>query len=407
MSAPGQTKEEEQVELFKMKKLIKSLQAARGNGTSMISLVIPPKDQISRVAKMLADEYGAASNIKSRVNLSSEWACSVLWHVHGADGNEKCLSFDFEPFLPIKTSLYMCDNKFHTEPLKELLQDNELFGFIVVDGNGALYGTVAGNSREVLHTFSVDLPNKHRKGGQSAMRFGRIRLEKRQHYVRKVAETATQMFITNDRPNVTNIVLAGSADFKNELNQSDIFDKRLQEIVVKIVDVSYGGERDTSTILTTISWRARSPTSKIAMDSGKYCFGVADTWKALELGAVETLILWEDLPHNRITMRNNQTGEEVHKILSPAEEKVATNFTDAETGETLEVVEKEPLVEWFANNYKQFGTTLEFVTARSQEGSQFCQGFGGIGGILRWQVDFMEMEYEGESDDDLRDYVFI
>ncbi|CAK4074115.1 unnamed protein product [Aphanomyces euteiches] len=146
---------------------------------------------------------------------------------------------------------------------------------------------------------------------------------------------------------------------------------------------------------------------EIAMDSGKYCFGVADTWKALELGAVETLILWEDLPHHRITMRNNQTGEEVHKILSPAEEKVATNFTDAETGETLEVVEKEPLVEWFANNYKQFGTTLEFVTARSQEGSQFCQGFGGIGGILRWQVDFMEMEYEGESDDDLRDYVFI
>jgi peptide subunit release factor 1 (eRF1) len=34
----------------------------------MISLIIPPGDQISRVAKMLADEYGTASNIKSRVN---------------------------------------------------------------------------------------------------------------------------------------------------------------------------------------------------------------------------------------------------------------------------------------------------------------------------------------------------
>lgn len=34
----------------------------------MISLIIPPKDQISRVSKMLADEYGTASNIKSRVN---------------------------------------------------------------------------------------------------------------------------------------------------------------------------------------------------------------------------------------------------------------------------------------------------------------------------------------------------
>ena len=34
----------------------------------MISLIIPPKDQIARVAKMLADEFGTASNIKSRVN---------------------------------------------------------------------------------------------------------------------------------------------------------------------------------------------------------------------------------------------------------------------------------------------------------------------------------------------------
>ena len=34
----------------------------------MISLIIPPKDQVSRINKMLADEYGTASNIKSRVN---------------------------------------------------------------------------------------------------------------------------------------------------------------------------------------------------------------------------------------------------------------------------------------------------------------------------------------------------
>ena len=34
----------------------------------MISLIIPPKDQVSRIGKMLADEYGTASNIKSRVN---------------------------------------------------------------------------------------------------------------------------------------------------------------------------------------------------------------------------------------------------------------------------------------------------------------------------------------------------
>jgi hypothetical protein len=63
--------QEKAVEQFKIKKLIKSLHEARGAGTSMISLVIPPRDQIARVSKMLADEYGTASNIKSRVNRQS------------------------------------------------------------------------------------------------------------------------------------------------------------------------------------------------------------------------------------------------------------------------------------------------------------------------------------------------
>lgn len=50
------------------KSLTLNLHSLSSNGTSMISLIIPPKDQISRVAKMLADEFGTASNIKSRVN---------------------------------------------------------------------------------------------------------------------------------------------------------------------------------------------------------------------------------------------------------------------------------------------------------------------------------------------------
>ncbi len=69
------TSDDRNIEMWKIKRLIKSLEAARGNGTSMISLIIPPKDQISRVAKMLADEYGTASNIKSRVNRYTRYYC--------------------------------------------------------------------------------------------------------------------------------------------------------------------------------------------------------------------------------------------------------------------------------------------------------------------------------------------
>lgn len=121
----------------------------------MISLIIPPKDQISRVSKMLADEYGTASNIKSRVNRLSvlgaitsvqqrlklytkgneprsvsranviytvtmfEFAVTVppnglvvyCGTIVTEEGKEKKVNIDFEPFKPINTSLYLCDNK--------------------------------------------------------------------------------------------------------------------------------------------------------------------------------------------------------------------------------------------------------------------------------------------------------
>lgn len=156
------------------------------------------------------------------------------------DGKEKRVNIDFEPFKPINTSLYLCDNKFHTEALNELLESDNTYGFIVMDGNGSLFGTLSGNTRTVLHRFTVDLPKKHGRGGQSALRFARLRMEKRHNYVRKVAELAVQFFITADRPNVAGIVMAGSADFKTELSQSDMFDQRLSSIVLGVVDVSYG-----------------------------------------------------------------------------------------------------------------------------------------------------------------------
>merc|ERR1712024_363914 len=128
----------------------------------------------------------------------------------------------------------------------ELLESDDKFGFLIMDGNGALYGTLQGNHREVLHKFSVDLPKKHGRGGQSALRFARLRLEKRHNYVRKVAEIATQLFISNDKPNISGMILAGSAAFKTELSQSDMFDPRLQAKIIKLVDVSYGGENGFS-----------------------------------------------------------------------------------------------------------------------------------------------------------------
>lgn len=419
--------------MWKIKKLIKSLEAARGNGTSMISLIIPPKDQISRVAKMLADEFGTASNIKSRVNrLSVLGAITSVQQrlklyskvppkglvvycgtIVTDEGKEKKVNIDFEPFKPINTSLYLCDNKFHTEALTALLADDNKFGFIVMDGNGALFGTLCGNTRDILHKFNVDLPKKHGRGGQSALRFARLRMEKRHNYVRKVAETAVQLFISNDRPNVAGLILAGSADFKTELGQSDMFDPRLQAKILKMVDISYGGENGfnqaielSAEVLSNVKFIQEKKLigryfDEISQDTGKFCFGVADTLQALNMGSVETLIVWENLDINRFVLKNHSTDEEIILHLTPEQESDKTNFVDKTTSVELELVDKCPFLEWLANNYKSFGTTLEIVTDRSQEGSQFCKGFGGVGGILRYRVDFQTLEVH--SDDEFYD----
>src|SRR3984885_4183949 len=311
---------------------------------------------------MLAEEFGTASNIKSRVNRQSVLGAITstqqrlkLYNkvppnglvvycgdILTSEGKARKINIDFEPFKPINTSLYLCDNKFHVEALSELLESDQKFGFIIMDGNGALFGTLSGNTRDVVHKFSADLPKKHGRGGQSALRFARLREEKRHNYVRKVAELAVQNYITNDKVNVAGLILAGSADFKNDLNQSDMFDQRLQSKVIKIVDVSYGGENGfnqaielSSETLSNVKFiqekkLINSYFDEISQDTGKVCYGIDDTLKALELGACETLIVYENLEYTRWTVKNANGNQVILHTTKQQETANRDQFMDKE-----------------------------------------------------------------------------
>ncbi|KAF3925664.1 hypothetical protein ABW21_db0208714 [Orbilia brochopaga] len=383
---------------------------------------------------MLAEEYGTASNIKSRVNRLSVLSAITstqqrlklyskvppnglvvyCGEIITSEGKERKLNIDFEPFKPINTSLYLCDNKFHTEALSELLESDSKFGFIVMDGNGALFGTLSGNTREVVHKFAVDLPKKHGRGGQSALRFARLREEKRHNYVRKVAELAVQNFITADKVNVSGLILAGSADFKSELAQSDMFDQRLQAKIIKVVDVSYGGENGfnqaielSAETLSNVKFIQEKKLinryfDEISQDTGRVCYGIEDTLKALELGACETLIVFENLDVTRWTLKSS-TGDEIILHTNKLQEQDRSRFMDKDSGQEMEVVEQVAFLEWLAEKYKDFGATLEFVSDRSSEGNQFVKGFGGIGALLRYKVNFEQLaEVDDEDEQGLR-----
>ena len=425
MNNEEENQNEINLETFRLKKLIQNLDQMRGLGTSMITLIINHQDQINHSSEMLNDEIRKASNIKSRVTrqhvtdaLTSAIEKLRLYNrtpnnglviycglVQMPQGGEKMIKIDLEPFKPINTSLYRCDNIFHTNELKYLLQDNDKFGFLIMDGNGSLFGTLQGSTKVIINKFTVDLPKKHSKGGQSSNRFARLRTEKRRNYLRKVAEDLTKSFITNNIPNVKGLILAGSAEFKNDLQKSDLFDPRLAPLVLKIVDISYGGEvgfnqaiQLSQDSLKNVKFVHEKKVLErfyveIAKDSGKYVFGLKETMEAFENGMVDVLIIWENIDFIRLTLKDNN-GEIIYEIIADNSKAIGLKFRPENCDIEYEIVERIPLSEWLLNNYKNYVNHLEIVTDKTSEGNQFVKGFNGIGGISRYKLDLNYEDFE-------------
>jgi len=61
-------------------------------------------------------------------------------------------------------------------------------------------------------------------------------------------------------------------------------------------------------------------------------------------------------------------------------------------------------------NYKKYGINIEFITDKSSEGFSFTQGFGGIGGFLRYKIDVDEIAGDAHgqiNSDDENDFIWM
>lgn len=376
------------IEKFKQKKLVKFLADAKGDGTSMISIIIPPGEQIHRTTKMLTDEYGTATNIKSRVNrlsvLSAITSAQAKLRTYSKtpenglalyvgeivteDNKTKKVAYGIEPIKPVNTSLYMCDSRFHVEHVLALFDDDTKYGFVVIDGHGCLFATLQGNVQNILQSFSVDLPKKHGRGGQSSVRFARLRVERRLTYVKTVAEIMRTLFITNNICNVEGVILAGHSDLKTELQP--LIDQRIT--ILKAVDTNYGGRNGLNQaielcedLLKDVKFSKEKKILKqffeeLNINSGLFTYGYNATMALLEQGAVEILIVYENLE----TKHNDGL-----------------------------------FIDWIAENYQDYGCRLILVSDKSGEGTQFVEGFGGIGGILRYKVNIEEFDEAQELEE--------
>lgn len=120
-------------------------------------------------------------------------------------------------------------------------------------------------------------------------------------------------------------------------------------------------------------------------------FGVNDTMKALEMSAIEKVLLWDEILVTRYEIKDPSGGSNRVLYLTPAQEEDPKWFKDHETGNDLEICESEPLADWLCVNYMKFGSKIELISDKTQEGFQFAKGFGGIGGVLRYKVDIDEI----------------
>jgi len=394
---------------IKLTLLIKKLKNVQGEGTSLITFLIPANSQLSKASQKLTEELGTAKNIKSHTNQQS-----VLTAIATAqnklkgiakcppnglalfcgigmtpEGKEKKLSLCIEPPKLLATSLYMCDKKFHIEALEAMTREDKTYGFIIVDGHGVLFATLSGSNKTILQKFEVDLPPKHNKGGQSSVRFQRLGLEARKNYLTKMSELSTRWFIEKDQVNVDGLIIAGSAEFKKKLNQSSAFDPRLKAKVLNIVDIAYGGENGLNQAIELskdILQNVRYVQEKkiliqyfhhISRDENLYVFGEKQTIDLLKQGCIKHLIVWENYEEKKQEIKDDEKG-------------------------IYDKTEYDSLIEWLVDNASSFGAELILISENTPEGTQFVTGFGGIGGILQYSmiVEPEEIEINTEQTED-------
>jgi len=274
-----------------------------------------------------------------------------------------------------------------------------------MDGHSTSFHLLVGNVKETLFKLEVALPKKHGRGGQSQNRFARIREEKRGWYVSKVHEFFTQYFMEEGLLKVNSLIFAGCAGFKHDLAKK--LDPKVSERILAFVDTQYGGEngfREAIELSVNVLKNTKFIEEQRIVQSffdlivldGAYCFTSASSITLLEQGVVEKLIVWEelaDIRYDLVSVDDSAVRKVVFKL--PEEKPLFPGY---------EILSSEPLLDWIFEHYKEFGAQISLISNASSIGNQFINGFGGIGGILRFKADIEDHECEegkkSESDEE-------
>jgi peptide chain release factor subunit 1 len=410
------------LELFRLKKTLNTLANKEGRGTELVSLYVPPGKQISEVMNMLRDEYGTASNIKStttrknvqeaivkvqqRLKLFKEAPENGLVIFCGAipqngAGSERIETYVIIPPEPIRIYLYRCNARFHTEHLQELLREKETYGILLIDASAATLATLQGRRLEIVREVTSGVPGKTRAGGQSARRYERLRDMKLQEYFRRLGDHANETFLPIE--NLKGLILAGPGPTKYDFEKGDYLNYMLKEKVIDVIDTAYVDEQGVKEVVgkaPEIMRKIRYIEERKIMqqflyevghDTGMATYGEEEVRKALEAGAIRTLLLSEGLDIIRATVKCNACGFQEQQTMK---NQMLTNFEQSLIGKpcpkcnapALGIAETQEVIENFAQIAEQTDTDVEIISGETEEGQMLKNSFGGIAAILRFKT---------------------
>lgn len=312
---------------YKLKRFLRELKSIRGLHTELVTVYIPAGYELIKIIQHLAQEQGTASNIKDKTNRQNvvdslermirhlrlfkstppNGLAVFSGNISSMEGKQDIKVWSLEPPVPLNIRMYRCDKLFITEPLEGMLNINDTFGLIVIDNRDASVGVVRGKSIQTIKEMHSAVPGKFKAGGQSQQRFARLREGAANDFYKRVAEVANSEFLAMGH-DLKGILIGGPGMTKEIFLNTSHLNNELKKKIIAVRDLSYTGdfgmnelvERSEDALaeeeITKEKKVVQEMLTMLATNSDKVVYGVADVKKALELGAVDKLLLSEDFP---------------------------------------------------------------------------------------------------------------
>ncbi len=336
-------------EKLHLKKLVRELKEQRAAHTEFVSVYIPAGYEITKIINHLAEEQGTASNIKSsatRKNVQSALE-KMIQHLrnfkrtpdHGlaifagnvasTQGKQDFRCWSIEPPLALNTRIYRCDKTFVLDILEDMLVEHNVYGLVVLDIRDATLALLRGKTIVPLQKTHSEVPGKFKAGGQSAQRFARIREEAHKEHFKKVADFMKEQFLPLGN-NLKGIIIGGPNITVTDFINYDYITGDLKKKILGTKDLSYTEEFGLQELLdksedlllneeVSIEKKIMAHFFRQFIDNPKkVVYGEKETLKALEMNAVDLLLLSESIPEDAIFQLEEkaQAGGSTVKIIS-------------------------------------------------------------------------------------------